>query len=152
MANYHNRLNQTVIEPAAKPTASPTRALTQPAIKTPHQSPAKPHHAPAPQHAARDDDDDEDDGAKPAPPKPSPKKEVKKPVGMFMIWYHIIFPDIVPALKVEEKVQGYNVTVITGNESEENLSSNVFLTIYGSKADSGRRKLNDDPGHFDQVS
>ena len=54
-------------------------------------------------------------------------------------------------LKVEEKVQGYNVTVITGMESEENLSSNVFLTIYGTKADSGRRKLNDDPGHFDQV-
>ena len=78
-----------MIEPAAKPTVSPARAHTQPAIKTQQQSPAKPKHVAAPPPVVvvddDDDDDDNDDDAKPAPPKPSPKKEVpkevKKPVG-----------------------------------------------------------------------
>ena len=74
-----------MIEPAAKPTVSPARAHTQPAIKTQQQSPAKPKHVAAPPPVDVDDDDDDDDDAKPAPPKPSPKKEVpkevKKPVG-----------------------------------------------------------------------
>ena len=74
-----------MIEPAAKPTVSPARVHTQPAIKTQQQSPTKPKHVAAPPPVVVDVDVDDDGDAKPSPLKPSPKKEVpkevKKPVG-----------------------------------------------------------------------
>ena len=79
----------------------------------------------------RDDASDDDEPKKVAPPA----KQVKK-----------------QALKQEEKVQGYNVSIITGKQEFASTTANVFLTIYGTKGDSGKRKLNDDEPHFEQGS
>jgi hypothetical protein len=79
------------------------------------------------------DSDDED--TKDAKRVVAPAKQVKK-----------------QALKQEEKVQGYNVSVITGKQEFASTTANVYLTIFGTKGDSGKRKLNDDDPHFEQGS
>lgn len=81
----------------------------------------------------------------PSPVKPAPVEEQYKEEVVVKPQ-----PKIKKPLKPEEKVQGYNVSVVTGDKESANTTANVFITIKGSKASSGKRKLNDDASHFDR--
>ncbi|EGD79006.1 hypothetical protein PTSG_11815 [Salpingoeca rosetta] len=48
-----------------------------------------------------------------------------------------------------EKVQSYNVTVVTGSDASHATDANVYLTIHGSKGDTRREPLREDSDNFD---
>lgn len=53
---------------------------------------------------------------------------------------------VAPAPRSPTKpLQSYNLTVVTGKQGTD---ANVFITLYGAKGDSGRRRLREDPDNF----
>lgn len=68
-----------------------------------------------------------------SPNKPSPTNKSKQ----------------VTKLRRDQKVQSYNVTIITGNDQSHATDANVFITLHGTKGDTQRQQLREDSDNFD---
>lgn len=51
-----------------------------------------------------------------------------------------------------EKIQSYNVTIVTGNDPSHATDANVFLTIHGTKGNTKRQPLREDSDNFEAGS
>eukprot|EP01147_Barroeca_monosierra_P007865 gene7865-686_t len=71
-----------------------------------------------------------------SPNKPSPTNKSKQ----------------VTKLRRDQKVQSYNVTIITGNDQSHATDANVFITLHGTKGDTQRQQLREDSDNFDAGS